>query len=670
MERTRFRQVHLDFHTSPEIPDIGSRFDPDEFGDTLQAAGVDSINLFAKCHHGMYYYPTKIGTMHPGLDFDLLGAQMEACAKRNIRTFAYTCVGWNEDWADRHPEWLQIDPEGVLGLRRPFADGYYGWRSLCVGNREHRAYIKDELTEIHERYGKRGLAGFWIDIVMSRRCVCPSCRKEMVSKGQDPRDPSLLAKHDMRNEISFMQEITAHIRSLDSDLMVYYNGMPYQADLREEESLSSARKREAMSFIDIESLPSDAWGYTHFPVNVNYLNKYAQELTMMNGKFHLAWGDFGSLRNAAAMEYEVFRALGHGTKVCVGDQLHPSGRLEPAAYDRIGRVLRSVAQKEPWCRGTIKLREVAVYFMADAHGTPHLHMEGVQEGVYRLLSELRVPFDFVDFRDSLEGYRLVILPEGLRLTREVGERITRFLEGGGKVLVTGDGGLLRKEDRYAFDGFCMEYLGQAEFAPRYIRIPEGFAEDIAPMDYVVYARCATARAKSEADVLARVVEPYFNRSYDRFCSHRQTPPARSTDEPAIATGRNCAYVSAPIFSDYAQHGLQFYKLLLARVLGTLLPDPLLRIDLPSTGEAMLRQQGGNIVLHALNYVIQRKCRALDTIEDRWPLHDVAVSIRTDRTPLAVRLVPEGTEIPFTHADGRVAFRIPDIDGHRIVVIET
>jgi hypothetical protein len=22
-------------------------------------------NLFAKCHHGMYYYPTKIGTMHP-----------------------------------------------------------------------------------------------------------------------------------------------------------------------------------------------------------------------------------------------------------------------------------------------------------------------------------------------------------------------------------------------------------------------------------------------------------------------------------------------------------------------------------------------------------------------------------------------------------------------------
>ena len=61
------RQIHLDFHTSPFIPEVGYDFDADEFTDILKKAHVNSINLFAKCHHGMYYYPTHLGTQHPGL---------------------------------------------------------------------------------------------------------------------------------------------------------------------------------------------------------------------------------------------------------------------------------------------------------------------------------------------------------------------------------------------------------------------------------------------------------------------------------------------------------------------------------------------------------------------------------------------------------------------------
>ena len=98
------RQIHLDFHTPPDIPGVGEAFDSEDFAETLLRAGVNSINLFAKCHHGMYYYPTKIGTVHPELKGDLFGSQMAACRKRGIRSCAYTTVVWNEDWADRHPE--------------------------------------------------------------------------------------------------------------------------------------------------------------------------------------------------------------------------------------------------------------------------------------------------------------------------------------------------------------------------------------------------------------------------------------------------------------------------------------------------------------------------------------------------------------------------------------
>ena len=76
---THQRHVHLDFHTSPFIDDVGAEFDAAEFAQTFKDAHVNSVNVFAKCHHGMSYYPTKIGIQHPALaGRDMLGEQIEA----------------------------------------------------------------------------------------------------------------------------------------------------------------------------------------------------------------------------------------------------------------------------------------------------------------------------------------------------------------------------------------------------------------------------------------------------------------------------------------------------------------------------------------------------------------------------------------------------------------
>ena len=52
----RFRQVHLDFHTSEHIKGIGANFNEDEFRQALRVGHVNSITLFALCHHGWCYY--------------------------------------------------------------------------------------------------------------------------------------------------------------------------------------------------------------------------------------------------------------------------------------------------------------------------------------------------------------------------------------------------------------------------------------------------------------------------------------------------------------------------------------------------------------------------------------------------------------------------------------
>ena len=150
----RYRQIHLDFHTAPQIPDVGKDFDADAFAETLEAARVNWVTLFGKCHHGMSYYPTQAGTMHPSLKFDLLGAQIEACKKRGIATPVYISVR-----VDQH-----------IGLTRPdlicrFEDGKLwgpdahqaSWYQVCLNNKEYIDYVAAQTEEVFKNYDADGI---------------------------------------------------------------------------------------------------------------------------------------------------------------------------------------------------------------------------------------------------------------------------------------------------------------------------------------------------------------------------------------------------------------------------------------------------------------------------------------------------------------------------------
>ncbi len=101
-----FRQVHLDFHTSEAIMNIGSKFSKEQFQRALKLGHVDSITVFSKCHHGWAYHPSEANETHPGLKFDLLGQMIQAAHEIGVKTPIYISAGLDEKMARRHPEWL------------------------------------------------------------------------------------------------------------------------------------------------------------------------------------------------------------------------------------------------------------------------------------------------------------------------------------------------------------------------------------------------------------------------------------------------------------------------------------------------------------------------------------------------------------------------------------
>ena len=175
----RFRQVHLDFHTSEKVPGIGSEFKKEQFQKALIEGHVDSITIFSKCHHGWAYHPSKANRMHPNLKFDLLAAQLEACREIGVNAPVYLSAGLDEKEVLLHPEWLNVDPMRETA-RQAIIQPYY---HLMCYNTPYLDVLCAQVEEVMERYNP---CGVFLDISSVRMCTCASCVRSMLEKGMDP----------------------------------------------------------------------------------------------------------------------------------------------------------------------------------------------------------------------------------------------------------------------------------------------------------------------------------------------------------------------------------------------------------------------------------------------------------------------------------------------------
>ena len=344
MGRHRFRQVHLDFHTSECIPGVGAEFDPEEFARTLNDAAVNQINLFAKCHHGWMYYDSKRFPRHPGLRVNLLQQQIEACRRYDIVAPIYITAGWDELAAREHPEWLERTSEG-----KPFGAGplQAGWRKLCL-NTPYVDLLEEQMLDVRENLGPR-IDGWWIDIVFQFSCCCTYCMRDMLEQGSTRRTRQDRVEQSDRVLKRFKTRLTKLLKPLTPDAFIFYNAGHIGPYIRQ--------TLDTYTHLELESLPGgrDHWGYEHFPITARYARTLGLEFLGMTGKFHKIWGDFGGFKSLPALEYECFRTLALGAKCCVGDQLHPSGKICKATYELIGSVYREMEKKEPWCEDATPL---------------------------------------------------------------------------------------------------------------------------------------------------------------------------------------------------------------------------------------------------------------------------------------------------------------------------
>lgn len=645
------RQVHLDFHTSEKIPGVGAAFQPDEFAAMVSAASITSMTVFARCHHGWLYYPSKAfpQLVHPGLaNRNLLVEQVRALHRRGIKAPVYITVQWDYQSARSHPEWLIRKPDGSHEGGTFQEPGFY--QSLCV-NTGYVDYLRAVTKEILELLGEE-LDGLFFDIMGIRPCWCAACRADMANAGIDASDEE--AVRDFAKDVldRFKLEMTEFVHRYRPDCSVFYNAGHVGP--------CTVRSKDAYSHFELESLPSGSWGYLHFPVTARYARKLGKDCVGMTGKFHTEWGDFHSLKNQAALEFECFRMLSFGFAASIGDQLEPCGTLNPATYRRIGNVYRQFAEREAWARPSVPVVEAAVVTPEKANREFEIP-ESVM-GATQLLEELALQFDIIDPGMPLDSYPLLILPDDLVVSAQFQEKLEAYLRQGGKILACGKGG--QDEHKRYPAGFGVRSAGPRTMYPDFIIAEGPLAKELEPdNEYVIYLQPEDLTAAGAEPILyAR--KPYFLRQKTDFCSHFYTPSDKGVPYPAAFQKGNVMVFSHPLFSQYRKNAPLWCKKLISNALDLLLPRRVIRHDGPSTMTVSVLDQPEKqrTNLHILTYIPVRKSATIDIIEERTTVRGITLQVNLPRKFTSARMVPENRPL---EVKGSTVF-VPEVDGYGII----
>ena len=660
MKKLPYRQIHLDFHTSGDIPEIGVEFDKEEFGEILEKARVNSITCFSRCHHGYLYYDSKKfpERIHPHLkNKNILKEQIEVCHEKGIRVPIYLPVEWDEYTAKEHPEWVIIDENGAP-VQKVFDAGFYN--AICV-NTPYFDFLKEQIKEIIEEFSP--VDGLFIDILNIKDCCCKYCISEMRSKGINAEDRAERIKFAQFKLDRFKKEMTEFIREYDSDCDIFYNV----------DHIGTKHRKaiETFTHLEIESLPSGKWGYMHYPVTIRYAKELGLECIGMTGKFHTAWGDFHSIKNKEALEFECFNMLATNAGCSIGDQLHPRGRLCKNSYELIGDIYREVEKKEPWCIGAEAVTDIAV--MATEEYLPYdkkLVMDDLV-GATRMLQELGQQFSIIDSLSDFSKYKLIIMPDNIVVNSELKEKIDNYIKNGGKIIASYKSGLDKESNKFELDSLGVRFVSEAEYSPDFI-VPEGeIGEGLYNMEYTMYMKGLKVENTLIGQTLSYANNPYFNRTWEHFCSHLHTPSSGERAYPAIVGTESSIYFSHPIFSQYEANAPKWCKILVSNAIKMLIGDSIVVSNLPSTALITLNEQKKEkrFILHVLHYIAQRKGPTIDIIEDKIPLYNSEFSLALNKDIKGIKLVPNNTELKWKLEDGRVKFAVEKIEGHQMIEIE-
>ena len=282
-------------------------------------------------------------------------------------------------------------------------DGVFkpGWQILDMSS-PYQDFLVEQTLEVLKRF--KPVDGLFFDMCWDQPSTTKWAIAGMVKEDFNPELEDDRAKYAHLVSLRYMRRLHDLVKKHAKGATVYFNSRPL---LGLEEDLA------CMTQTEIEALPSGGWGYMYFPKNVRFVRTFSKPCLGMTARFHKGWADFGGIKNYAALEYETSQMMAHGAGCSIGDQLHPRRALDAAAYELIGRVYERVEAHEPWLVGAKSAAEIGVLIQPTG---------GSDEGVNRMLTQLKHQFNFITESSDWDGYELLVLSDAVSVSEKLADK--------------------------------------------------------------------------------------------------------------------------------------------------------------------------------------------------------------------------------------------------------
>ena len=658
-----YSRLLIDNHITDINPGFMSKFDSEEYVKQVKKSGVESSMVYATCHNGNCYYPSKIGHIHKNLKEDIFGKVIEGLNREGIIPIAYYTVLHHNDFAKRFPETSMKDNLGNCHSGRYFYS--------CPNNEKSVSLYKEQIKEILA-YDIKGIfidMTFWPCI-----CLCDACREKYgkpIPQVIDWGDPSWVSFQRFREEsmASFAQDLTDFCKEIRPDITVTHQFSPMLHGWFLGQSDEIAEACDYCSGDFYGDKIQQRFGVKGFDALTTH--KPFEFMISRCVDLH----DHTSSKCDEELILSAMTTLANGGAYFFIDAINPDGTLESSFYDRLKKINKYLT---PY-RETVKKNafhitgDVGLYFsMASCVDT---NLIGTKLSEYapgsssnmsvrknavldetlasaEILIEMHIPYRVVtDNTTDYSDFKTIIIHNSSYLSLDICDRLREFVHRGGTLIVTGATGLYDYEGNLNWglsDVLGVDWDGNWSPTVNYTGEELILSDCEAPLSRVTTAK-----------ILAYFNFPIYpiNDDYE-YASIHSNPPGNQTLYPAITENiygkGKCLWIASPFIlkKQYTQkeYAKKLYKSYINCNIET---------DLPINVELTLLS-GNN-----------KKAVCVVNMQDQYPplpVYDRYILIETEK-PNRITKVSDGLEVMWEYTQGKVKITIDKLEYGEFFVIE-
>lgn len=630
-----FLGIHYDFHAGPDCTEIGKQTTRAMVEDVIRQVQPDYIQIDCKGHRGLSSYPTKVGNQAPGFVGDPLRIWRDVTAEHGVALFMHYSGVWDSQAILDHPDWAVVNGDGG---RNPNATSFWS------------PYAEELLIpQLWELAGDYGVDGAWVD----GECWASQpdygdaalrAFRETTGIQTVPRGPGEPFWYEF---LQFHRDaFRAYLRDYIEEVKQSYPAFQLCSNWAFSDHMPEA-VCAPVDWISGDYSPQDSLNSAR--LSGRFMARQGKPWDLMAWSFTTTTGKGTSNQKSVVQlkrEAAAVLALGGGFQAYFQQRRDGSIRLELVPV--MAEVAKFCRARQEFCHRSEAVPQVALLYSTAAHyrsinglfNRDLTRLRGTLQGLLESQYSVEVLAEH-QLINRMSEYPLIVVPEISYLEPVFRQQLIDYARAGGKLLVIGPaaGGLFARELDLAnsapiADSARVIALEGVEFST----LDPAHAVELGPRGQAI-----------------GVIE----------AGGAQTPAASVADLGA-------GMIAATHFSfgrGYLQSDPAPMRVFLAGLVDELFPEPLVEVEGSAYVDVALQRIDGRLAVNLVNTSGPHADPDTPVFDEIPAIGPLEIAIRLPERPAGLRLEPGGEQLPFTYAEGRVRATVPELDIHRVLLVD-